>query len=285
MAAGIWPLGRGASSRFLDRRIFLHGFRTTVGLSCSLRTDLLRSFSVGRIRTAVMARRTSKCRHNRADASQKQSPCRNPRARGSASRSKSNSASGGNGHDDLVRGVHGSPLDVLSNCSRAAVVAPNADDSVGQPSSRIRRWPRSVRHLRPDGNRGRDPPAKRMAAIERLRKAWPWLALTGGATLLNPWGPLIYSALIRQERVMALHNVWVVEWEGIPVAWSSLHQALDWRDPQSSFWWLVVAAVASLCIAIWQKRLGAGILLAGACYFGFRHVRLQALFACVVVIA
>jgi len=127
-------------------------------------------------------------------------------------------------------------------------------------------------------------PAKRMAAIERLRKAWPWLALTGGATLLNPWGPLIYSALIRQERVMSLHNVWVVEWESIPVAWSSLHQALDWRDPQSSFWWLVVAASASLCIAIWQKRFDAGILLAGACYFGFRHVRLQALFACVVVI-
>ncbi len=127
-------------------------------------------------------------------------------------------------------------------------------------------------------------PAKRTAALVRLRKAWPWLAATGAATMLNPWGPFIYAALFRQERVMSLHNLWVLEWEAVPLSWSSLHRALDWRDPQSSFWWLVLAALASICIAIWRRQWGAGAFLTGASYFGFRHVRLQALFACVVVV-
>jgi len=126
--------------------------------------------------------------------------------------------------------------------------------------------------------------SSRPSAHARLRKAWPWLALTGIATLVNPWGPSIYAALIRQGRVMALHNLWIVEWESVNPSWASLHQALDWRDPQSSFWWLIVVAVASVCIAIWRKHWGAGILLTGSMYLALRHVRLQALFACVAVV-
>lgn len=125
---------------------------------------------------------------------------------------------------------------------------------------------------------------KREAAMKRLSNACPWLALTGLATLVNPWGPSIYVALIRQSRAQALHNRWVVEWEGIHPSWTSLRQAVDFRDPQSSFWWLGMVAVASICIGLWRKQWGATLLLASALSLTLQHVRLQALFACITVV-
>src|SRR4051812_20970164 len=126
--------------------------------------------------------------------------------------------------------------------------------------------------------------AARPDALTRLRRAWPWLAVTVVVTFVNPWGPLIYLALFRQQRAQTLHTAWVSEWQSVYPSWASLHQALDWRDPQSSFWWLMAAAVVSVCIALWRQQWSAALLLAGAGYFGMEHVRLQALFACVVVV-
>ena len=126
--------------------------------------------------------------------------------------------------------------------------------------------------------------AKRQLAVEHLRQYWPWLALTWVATLVNPWGWKIYSAVLRQQDAQSLHNLWVVEWEAIRPSWASLHQALDWRDPQSSFWWLALATVVAIGFAIWRRQLGAVFMLSVAMYFGFQHVRLQALYASVVVV-
>jgi Flp pilus assembly protein TadD len=127
-------------------------------------------------------------------------------------------------------------------------------------------------------------PENRTAALTRLRRAWPWLVLTGAATLVNPWGVHIYTALIRQARAQSLHTSWVVEWDSVRPSWGSLRQAIDLRDPQSSFWWLLAIAVACAAMALWRKRLGAAVLLSAAAYLAIQHVRLQALFACIVVV-
>lgn len=124
----------------------------------------------------------------------------------------------------------------------------------------------------------------RGAALHRLRGAWPWLAFTCAATFVNPWGPYIYGTLARQVRAQGLHNLWVVEWEGVHLSWSSLQQALDWRDPQSSFWWLAALAIAGSCIALWRKHWSAALLLCGSLFFAFWHLRLHSLFGCVVVL-
>jgi hypothetical protein len=126
--------------------------------------------------------------------------------------------------------------------------------------------------------------AKRPAALARLRRAWRWLVLTGAATLVNPWGASVYSALIRQERAQSLHTSWIVEWGSVRPSWASLHQALDWRDPQSSFWWLIFIVLLSACVAIWRNRWGAAVLLITSAYLTIQHVRLQALFACIAVV-
>ena len=117
-----------------------------------------------------------------------------------------------------------------------------------------------------------------------MQRAWPWLALTAVATLINPWGANIYIALSRQAKAQPLHSLWVVEWESIRPSWTSLRQALAWRDPQSSFWWLLAIAVVCAVIALWRKQWGAAILLVTSAYLTIQHVRLQALFACVVVV-
>lgn len=125
---------------------------------------------------------------------------------------------------------------------------------------------------------------RRSVASERLRRAWIWLVLTAVATILNPWGPGIYAALARQARAQSLHSVWIVEWGGIHPSWNSFVQAIDLRDPQSSFWWLALVALASTGYALWRKQWGAAVLLAGSLILTFRHQRLQGLFACVVVV-
>jgi len=123
------------------------------------------------------------------------------------------------------------------------------------------------------------PPAR-----ARLKHAWPWLALSAVATLVNPWGANIYIALSRQAQAQSLHNLWVVEWENIHPSWASLHQALDWRDPQSSFWWLLAVAVVCAATALWRKHFGAALILLASAYLTIQHTRLQALFACIVVV-
>lgn len=135
---------------------------------------------------------------------------------------------------------------------------------------------------------------KRASALARLRRAWPWLALTVAATVVNPWGPSIYLALVKQERAQSLHTSWIVEWGNLQPSWTNLHQAqlhqalvhqsLDWRDPQSCFWWLIATVAVGTCVALWRKHFGAAILLIASTYFTIQHVRLQALFACIAVV-
>jgi len=125
---------------------------------------------------------------------------------------------------------------------------------------------------------------KRQAARVRLQRAWPWLALTGAATILNPWGPSLYLALSRQQRAQSLHTSWIVEWENVRLSSASLHQALDWRDPQSCFWWLMFVVLIGAIIALWRKHWGAAALLIASAYLAIQHVRLQAVFACVAVV-
>src|SRR5438270_8506534 len=126
--------------------------------------------------------------------------------------------------------------------------------------------------------------AHRGPALARLRKSWPWLALTAAATVINPWGPWIYIALFRQQRAQGLHNAWIVEWGNIRASWAGLHQALEWRDPQSCFCWLIFVAVLAAGIAAWRKHWGEALLLLASAYFTIQHIRMQGLFACLVVV-
>lgn len=116
---------------------------------------------------------------------------------------------------------------------------------------------------------------------ERLRQAAPWLAATVAATLLNPWGVRLYTAITRQSLILETHRAFVTEWSRPKLRISG---ALDWRGLESTFWWLLFAAAAALALALWRRRFGPALVLAGTIAMALRFERFQGMFAIVVVI-
>ena len=128
-------------------------------------------------------------------------------------------------------------------------------------------------------------PERRPAAADRLRHAWPWLTATVAATPFNPWGAGIYRAVLRQERATAGHSQWITEWAPARLNWTLARMSISLRNPDGAFYVMLLAAAVAFALALWQRKLGVAVLLGGAALLAIRHIRFQALFAEVVVIA
>jgi len=124
----------------------------------------------------------------------------------------------------------------------------------------------------------------RQAAALRLREALPWLFASFLATLVNPWGWAIFKALERQEGIMGLHSHQITEWVSAPLTRATLLSAFSLRKPDGSFYLLAAIAIVAVAVAVAQKQGAAAILVSGAAWLGVRHLRFQALFACVVIV-
>lgn len=126
---------------------------------------------------------------------------------------------------------------------------------------------------------------RRDAALRRLRSAWPWLAVTAAATAINPWGLRVYAKMIGFMAPMAMptESVSIAEWAPAKLSWTSAVAGLSLRNPDV-FLWLLAAVAVAVAVALWRRQFGEAVLLSGAAYFGAEHVRLQALFAAVVVV-
>jgi tetratricopeptide (TPR) repeat protein len=125
---------------------------------------------------------------------------------------------------------------------------------------------------------------RRIEAIQRLKYAWPWFALTAAATLVNPWGWGIYTALARQNRVMAVHSGWISEWGGIPLNSTAVAAILSLRNPRDSFYLLLTIAAVALVVAVLRRQFGVAILLVSFTWLGVEHIRMFALTAGAIVV-
>lgn len=121
-------------------------------------------------------------------------------------------------------------------------------------------------------------------AKQRLRKATPWLAASFAVTLLNAFGPGIYIDVARTNRAVKELGGFIGEWTRPNLSPAIFHQMLRVRDPESSFWWLLVLALIAAVIALRRRQIGAAIFLLGASFFSLQYLRFQGLFACVAVI-
>lgn len=128
------------------------------------------------------------------------------------------------------------------------------------------------------------PGERREQAWHRLKNSWRWLALTLAATLVNPWGWNIYAALARQNEAMAQHSQWINEWASVPLSWGLAVAQFGVRDTKGTFFLLLAASVVCIALAALCRQAGAAILLVAAAYLGAQHVRLQGLFAGVLVV-
>jgi tetratricopeptide (TPR) repeat protein len=126
--------------------------------------------------------------------------------------------------------------------------------------------------------------ARRPAARTRLRAAVPWIALSVVATLVNPWGARVYQGLAAQNRISALQSAEVGEWSSVHLSAATLAGALQLRDPNSSYWWLLAFACVAVPVALYRRQFGHALLLAGAAYLSLEHLRFQSLFAIVAVV-
>jgi tetratricopeptide (TPR) repeat protein len=126
--------------------------------------------------------------------------------------------------------------------------------------------------------------ARRETAIQRLRHASGWLLCTAVVTLVNPWGWGIYRALRLQTRAAGHQEVSIAEWASLPMNWLSFSRALWLRDTRGTVYLLLTIAVIAAVVALLRKRWGAAILLLAAIYPPVRHVRMEAIFSCVVAV-
>jgi tetratricopeptide (TPR) repeat protein len=125
---------------------------------------------------------------------------------------------------------------------------------------------------------------RRRAATQRLRHASGWLAGSALITLANPWGWGIYRALMLQESAMGQHQLNITEWRAVPIGLDAFATAFSVRNTQGAIYWLLVVAGIAVALALLKRQFGAAILLLAATYPAARHVRMAALFACVVVV-
>jgi tetratricopeptide (TPR) repeat protein len=126
--------------------------------------------------------------------------------------------------------------------------------------------------------------ACRRAAMQRLRHASGWLLCTALVTLVNPWGWGIYRALLLQTRAAGHQEVSIAEWTSLPLNWLAFSRALWLRDTSGTLYLLLGIAVVAAIIALLRAQWGAAILLLAAIYAPVRHVRMGAVFSCVVVV-
>ena len=124
----------------------------------------------------------------------------------------------------------------------------------------------------------------RVAALERLRRAAPWLLLTGLSTFLNPWGPRIYVALSRQQGLNRIHSRWIYEWMPIRLTPSTLTRAFAWRDPDTAVLWLLAAGVLAALLAVCMRRIASAVLLGTSIYLVIHANRFEGPFAPIAVI-
>jgi len=125
---------------------------------------------------------------------------------------------------------------------------------------------------------------RRQAAMQRLRRASLWFVGTAAATLVNPWGWGIYRALLLQQRASSEQQTWIAEWRGVRLNWHTASAAFSLGGIRSALFSLLAIAVVAGVIALLRGQLGAAILLFAAAYAPVRHIRMGAVFACVVVV-
>lgn len=126
--------------------------------------------------------------------------------------------------------------------------------------------------------------ARRAAALDSMRRAFPWLFASFVTTLFNPWGWRIYRAIARQNAMSQLHTDFIGEWSGVHFSSAIWGQVFSLRDPAGADWWLLAAASLAIVASICRKEIGPAIILALGAYASLTHIRLQALFAILVCI-
>jgi tetratricopeptide (TPR) repeat protein len=123
-------------------------------------------------------------------------------------------------------------------------------------------------------------PARRAAALLRVRRAVPWFIATVAVTILNPWGIRIFVAVSRQQAVTRWQSAFLEEWA--PIQGAVALQNLGWRDPDSACWWLLGLGIVVAVACLWRRHIGAALVILTAAFVFIRHSRMEG--PCIVLV-
>ena len=126
--------------------------------------------------------------------------------------------------------------------------------------------------------------AEREATVVRLRRIAPWLAASVAATLVNPWGYRIVVTAARQSQSVRELGSFIGEWARPQLSAAMLPQVFSVRDPDASFWWLVLAGAVGVLVAVWRRQFAVALILGSALFLGLRYLRFQGLAAILIVV-
>jgi len=118
----------------------------------------------------------------------------------------------------------------------------------------------------------------------RLRRITPWLAASVVATLANPWGYKIFVTAARQSQSVRELGSFIGEWARPQLSAAMLPQVFSVRDPDASFWWLVLAGAITVIAALWRRQFAIAIILGSAVFLGLRYLRFQGLAAILIAV-
>ena len=119
---------------------------------------------------------------------------------------------------------------------------------------------------------------RRQAAVERLRKVWPWLVATAVASLANPWGWRIWQAVVEQEFPSRTERGLVEEFRPIQV----MGRVFEWRSPENAVHWMIGLALLAAATAVWRRRIGPAVVLLVGVIAVLDHARVGGPFVAVV---
>lgn len=129
---------------------------------------------------------------------------------------------------------------------------------------------------------------RRAAAKLRLGKAWPCLLACGLVTLMNPWGTWFYRQVFAWSNDVAAgfaEKSLITEYAPLRINMSSLAGIVNWRDPDlSAIWSLLAIAAMAVAISLARRNWGAAFVLAGAMVVAAKMLRFRGMFACVLVV-
>ncbi len=124
--------------------------------------------------------------------------------------------------------------------------------------------------------------ARRGLALARLKIALPWIGLSVAAVFVNPWGAGILRALLRQSDLIKHYGDFFNEWNSVRIG-AGWNESLDWRNPESGYWWLLAVALAAAVTFLLRAKIGPAALLGGVGVCSLVYVRFQPLLAIATV--
>lgn len=125
---------------------------------------------------------------------------------------------------------------------------------------------------------------EREAAVARLKRVAPWLGASILVTVANPWGYKIFVTAARQSQSVRELGSFIGEWARPQLSAAMLPQVFSVRDPDASFWWLVLVGAVGVVASIWRKQFAVALILSSALFLGLRYLRFQGLAAILVVV-